>query len=125
MPVVNSLSIMIALALLLPGACSREAVSPAPRQTSSKVPAAAVPGQVIVQFHAGTTAQQIERVLKATGTDIERQLSSQLVYLLRFSGDVPIEAMVQRLKTHPEVQHVEPNRIIRLEPPHAPGLKRN
>lgn len=123
-PLANVASTIVLVSLML-NACSGGAAPP--RSSVARDNAAdVVPGEVIVQFRPGTSAQRIDAVLQATGTRIERHLGMPLVYSLRFSGDIPVEEMVQRFKSYPEVENVEPNRVIRLEPPRAPpGLKRN
>jgi hypothetical protein len=76
-----------------------------------------VPGEVIVQFRAGTTPNRIGAILEATNTRIKKELGMPLNYLLGFSEDISVEEMTQRLKRFPEVQHAEPNRVHRLGPP--------
>lgn len=113
---------MLIVSLVLLTACSGGTASP---KTAATTPDAAnvVPGEVIVQFHPGTSTRRIEEVVEATGTRIAKHLGMPLVYLLRFSGGIPVEEMVQRLKSYPEVRHVEPNRVIRLEPSRMPPVK--
>lgn len=117
----NTVSILIVTAVLLT-ACSGGTASPKTAATNTNS-ANVVPGEVIVQFHPGTSTRRIEEVVEATGTRVAKHLGMPLVYLLRFSGGIPVEEMVQRLKSYPEVQHVEPNRVIRLEPPRMPPVK--
>jgi fervidolysin-like protein len=101
-------------------ACTRDAT-----QATSDSPATSptvarhVPGEVIVQFHPGTAADRIAAIQTATGTRIAKELGMPLVYLLGYSGDLPVDEMIRQLKNYPEVMSAEPNRVIRLEPPRS------
>jgi len=118
-------STLVAVVSLVANACvqqappstgsSREAILP-PRQH--------VPGEVIVQFRAGTSGERIHEIVVAIGASVEKDLGTPLVYLMRFSGERPVDEIVARLRSYPEVLHAEVNRVIRIEPPRPiPGTK--
>jgi subtilisin family serine protease len=66
-----------------------------------------VPGEAIVRFEAGTTADERDAVRSAAGVDFERSLrvpQSQLVSL-----DGGVQTAVARLERHPDVAFAQPN----------------
>lgn len=116
----------LALALTgLLGACASDA-APVKSAVAGEGPRTSqyAPGEVIVQFRAGTSADRVGEIVNATGMRIDKSLGSPLVYLLRYSGEIPIDEMIQRLKSYPEVRNAEPNRVIRLDPPQPSLLER-
>lgn len=116
----NFCTALVSLTLLY--ACGERAAESDAR-ASGATAATIVPGQAIVQFRPGTSAARVEAVLEATGTRVVQRLSIPRTYVLGFSSDVPVDEMVERFQNYPEVQYVEPNRVIRLEPPGVPPPK--
>lgn len=72
-----------------------------------------VPGEVIVQFHAGTSNERIREVIGASGADTDKVLGAPFSYLLRFSKKSSIDELIFGLRKYPEILHAHPNRIVR------------
>ena len=94
---------------------SRDAVSPARQH---------VPGEVIVQFHAGTSSVRIHEIVAAAGASVVRDLGTPFTCLVRFSSERPMDEIIVRLRGYSEVLNAEPNWLVRIEPPRPiPGFK--
>ena len=67
-------------------------------------------GQVLVAFNAEVTSQRIIEIFA-----IERVTGQfrDTYYLATFPTMIPVEYIVSRLKTYPEVRYAEPDRIMR------------
>lgn len=113
------------LAMLIPtlAACSSGAPAAGPNPAGDTT-ADVVPGQVIVKFRAGTSELRQAAVLEASEARVGRALGAPGTYLLHFETAIPVTEMIERLSRHPEVEYAEPNRIIRLDPPHLPPAPR-
>lgn len=73
-----------------------------------------VPGEVIVQFHAGTSNERIREIIGASGVATAKVLGAPHSYLLRFSKDSSIEELISGLQKYPEILYAHPNRIVGL-----------
>ena len=105
---------MLSVAVVFLFACISYGAQPSsPRQ--GKVPANAVPGELIVKFKAGATDAQIEHGLKLGRLKPKRHLQTEAMHAkgddgltLTESSD-PLDEAVEHLKNHPAVEYVEPN----------------
>ena len=79
-----------------------------------------VPGEVLIEFRAGTSPDRVATILAATNTTIKKNLGAPLTYLLLISGDRSVDETIRRLRSFSEVLYAEPNRIMRIEPGPAP-----
>lgn len=73
-----------------------------------------VPGEIIVQFHAGTSNERIREIIGASGVDAAQGLGAPHSYLLKFSRDSNIDELISGLRKYPEIMHAHPNRIVAL-----------
>lgn len=71
-----------------------------------------VPGEIIVQFHSGTSSERIREIIGASGADTAKVLGAPHSYLLRFSKDSSMDELIVGLRKHPEIVHAHPNRIV-------------
>jgi hypothetical protein len=75
-----------------------------------------VPGEIIVQFHVGTTHERIHEIIAVAGARPKKDLGA-LTYLVSFSNGRTMDEFVASLRIYPEVQYAEPNWITRIKPP--------
>lgn len=73
-----------------------------------------VPGEIIVQFHAGTSNERIREIIGASGVDTAKVLGAPHSYLLKFSRDSSIDEFISGLRKYPEILYAHPNRIVAL-----------
>ena len=64
-------------------------------------------GQVLMAFKAGVTSQ---RIIEIFGIERVTGQFRETYYLVTFPTIIPVEYVVSRLKTYPEVEYAEPNR---------------
>jgi hypothetical protein len=121
----------LALTALFLAGCAQDTARPAARaEPSAPSPAPAeapaIPGEVLVQFRAGTSNARIEEILATAGARAVKSLGTPHAVLVRPSGGDSADELIVRLRKYPEVQFAEPNRIRRIEPPpELPGSKRS
>jgi len=74
----------------------------------------AVPGEIIVQFHRGTSSEKMDEILEAAGVGIKKRMVSPLVLVVRPLGGRSVPDAIADLQRHKEVQYAEPNRLHRM-----------
>lgn len=71
-----------------------------------------VPGEVLVQFWAGVTPEQINQVLRKVDADIKEKIEPQRIYVVTFPHSISPKDMAARLRHFPEVARAEPNAVV-------------
>lgn len=71
-----------------------------------------------MQFQPGVAPPARDALLQRLGLRLKRSLGGQNAYLVTIVDGSSVAEAIAKLKAQPEVQHAEPNRIVRLHPPH-------
>ena len=106
-------AVLIAALVLLHPSVTRGAQPPTTQQ--GKLPANAVPGEVIVKFKAGATDADIEHGLKLGHLKPKRHLQTEGMHAKGDDGltltetSDPVAEAIDRIKDHPAVEYAEPN----------------
>lgn len=119
-------ALLCALAVwLAAGGAVAPRASAAPGAGTAATPAAEAPGvaeQVIVQVHAGVTAERLAVRVGRLGFTLLRALDDRGRYLLRVPPGQDVPTAVVRLQALPEVRAAAPNYLT--VPPGSPGPAR-
>jgi subtilisin family serine protease len=86
---------------------------------TSRIEAASVPGELLIQFRVGATDEDKDRALGRIGGEALENIRTQAAHndgrgdlvLARFQPDVPQAAAIRRMQDDPAVEFAEPNFI--------------
>lgn len=106
------------LAFLLVGAVlsGRPAVSaaaPVPINTETVDEAQVVPGEVLVEYRAGSPASRVEQLRRLLGARVLERFQRVGLERLRLGAGVSVQKAVQALAADPSVAHAQPNFLYR------------
>jgi hypothetical protein len=76
-----------------------------------------VPGEILVKFKASTTQERILSLLKELNLETLRYFKPSDLYQLRIVNDQPVDEVLERLSSFPEVEYAEPNYRRKALPP--------
>jgi hypothetical protein len=71
------------------------------------------PGELLVKFKPGATAERISHIIAQQETEIIGRIDRIAVYQLRIGGGRSVEELVRRYSELPEVDYAEPNYLHR------------
>lgn len=74
----------------------------------------AAPGELLVTFKEGVTAERAQAITAAVGVPLVQAMVGGRVHHVRVPDGVSVDSIKARYLAHPEVAAVEPNSIIRL-----------
>lgn len=89
---------------------ARECAQP----VSANVSRDAAPGELLVTFKEGVTADRAQAITAAIGVSLIQAMVGGRVHHVRVPDGVSVDSIKARYLAHPEVTSVEPNSIIRL-----------
>jgi hypothetical protein len=82
-----------------------------------------VPGELLVQFRTGIAHERMLEILSVNGLRIERELGIPRAFLVRTADSRTVQEIIVRLRSYPEIESAEPNRLRRIGPPLPPPVK--
>lgn len=117
-------SLVLPAMVLIPVVSCTQNQTSSPRHISAE-PAAndmIVSGEIIVQFHSGTSDSRIGEILAEIPATVKKQLGSPFVFLIQPFGSRTASEGIFRLQQYKEVRYAEPNRVHRMFEPgqHSP-----
>ena len=122
---------LVVLVLLVPGACNKpegqqkltyppREIRTAERNEPKLKPAGGesknyVPGEIMVKFHAGTSQETIQEIMKELHLETIRVVSKPDLYLMKIVDGSSVESVLERLHNYKEVKYAEPNYMRRTK----------
>lgn len=76
------------------------------------------PGEVLVKFREGTDEATVKTIQEQLNLKTIRIISKPDLFLMKILDGSPVEEIVQRLRSRPEVSHAEPNFTVEKHSEH-------
>jgi hypothetical protein len=70
-----------------------------------------VPGEIVVNFHGGTSEKAIQKITRELHLETVRIVSKPDLYLMKILDGSSVESVLERLHNYKEVKYAEPNYI--------------
>jgi hypothetical protein len=83
-----------------------------PRAQNSQI----VPDEVLVKFKPDTLPEIIESIRVEFQLETVRKFRSSNLFLMKITDGTPVETIIQKLKTYPDVEYAEPNYVVKANP---------
>jgi thermitase len=102
-------SLLLVFLLVTASALAQEDVSPPEDRT---IRAEYVPGEILVQFRPGVSAEKADRLSQAYGISRKGGVPALQVHVLHLPPGLPVEKAVETFNKIPEVEYSEPNYLF-------------
>jgi hypothetical protein len=84
-------------------------VSAETRQPTPLRPAEGVPGELLIRFKPDVSRERITALLGGVGAEVITVFESLRLYHVRITSGEPVQTVIRKLSSLPEVEYAEPN----------------